>query len=287
MGRDVDSIIRDLVEIAVKNTREQEMQKVRPRAEDAAEERVLDALLPGVPAGRGQRRQLHAPALPQDAARGQARRQGNRDRRRAGHGQHGDPRPARHGGAHAADPGHVRQPRQSRAASGARCRSARPAPDHRRGGRQARERGGDAPARRALGRGERDRVPRRDRQDREPRRDAGRRRLPPGRAARPAAADRGHVGHHQVRNDPHRPHPLHRERRLPPRAALGPHPRAAGTAADPRRALEPFGRGLRADPHRHRRVPHAPVPGSPRHRGRRARRSRPKACAGSRRSRSR
>ena len=53
VGRDVDSIIRDLVEIAVKNTREQEMQKVRPRAVDAGEERVLDALLPGVPPGEG------------------------------------------------------------------------------------------------------------------------------------------------------------------------------------------------------------------------------------------
>ena len=51
VGRDVDSIIRDLVEIGVKATREQEISKARPRAEDAAEERVLDALLPGVPAG--------------------------------------------------------------------------------------------------------------------------------------------------------------------------------------------------------------------------------------------
>ena len=48
VGRDVDSIIRDLVEIAVKSTREHEMAKVRTRAEDVAEERVLDALLPGV-----------------------------------------------------------------------------------------------------------------------------------------------------------------------------------------------------------------------------------------------
>ncbi len=46
VGRDVDSIIRDLVEAAVKQTREQEMKKVMHRAEDAAEERVLDALLP-------------------------------------------------------------------------------------------------------------------------------------------------------------------------------------------------------------------------------------------------
>ena len=51
VGRDVDSIIRDLAEIAIKSTREQEMHKVRPRAEDVGEERVLDALLPGVPSG--------------------------------------------------------------------------------------------------------------------------------------------------------------------------------------------------------------------------------------------
>ena len=53
VGRDVDTIIRDLAEVAVKSTREQEMRKVRPRAEDAAEERILDALLPGVPASEG------------------------------------------------------------------------------------------------------------------------------------------------------------------------------------------------------------------------------------------
>jgi ATP-dependent HslUV protease ATP-binding subunit HslU len=53
VGRDVDTIIRDLAEVAVKSTREQEMGKVRPRAEDAAEERILDALLPGVPPSEG------------------------------------------------------------------------------------------------------------------------------------------------------------------------------------------------------------------------------------------
>jgi ATP-dependent HslUV protease ATP-binding subunit HslU len=46
VGRDVDTIVRDLVEISVKQTREQAMRKVRTRAEEAAEERVLDALLP-------------------------------------------------------------------------------------------------------------------------------------------------------------------------------------------------------------------------------------------------
>lgn len=46
VGKDVDSIIRDLAEIAVKQAREREMKKLRMRAEDAAEDRVLDVLLP-------------------------------------------------------------------------------------------------------------------------------------------------------------------------------------------------------------------------------------------------
>jgi len=46
VGRDVDTIIRDLMEVAIKQTREQAMRAVRDRALDAAEERVLDALLP-------------------------------------------------------------------------------------------------------------------------------------------------------------------------------------------------------------------------------------------------
>jgi ATP-dependent HslUV protease ATP-binding subunit HslU len=46
VGREVDSIIKDLVDVAVKLTREAETEKVRHRAMDAAEERVLDALLP-------------------------------------------------------------------------------------------------------------------------------------------------------------------------------------------------------------------------------------------------
>ncbi len=45
VGRDVESIIRDLVDVAIKLTREQAIKRVRHRAEEAAEERVLDALL--------------------------------------------------------------------------------------------------------------------------------------------------------------------------------------------------------------------------------------------------
>ena len=53
VGREVDSIVRDLMDVAIKMTREEEMAKVRHRAEDAAEERVLDALLPPPATGVG------------------------------------------------------------------------------------------------------------------------------------------------------------------------------------------------------------------------------------------
>ena len=46
VGRDVDSIVRDLIEISVKQTREAEMRKVRSKATDQAEDRILDILLP-------------------------------------------------------------------------------------------------------------------------------------------------------------------------------------------------------------------------------------------------
>ncbi|MDX1695903.1 MAG: ATP-dependent protease ATPase subunit HslU [Ketobacteraceae bacterium] len=46
VGRDVESIVRDLADMAVKMVREEEMERVKNRAEDAAEERILDVLLP-------------------------------------------------------------------------------------------------------------------------------------------------------------------------------------------------------------------------------------------------
>lgn len=57
VGRDVDSIIRDLVETAIKDVREAETRKVKYRAADIAEEKVLDILLPGHEAGEGATRQ--------------------------------------------------------------------------------------------------------------------------------------------------------------------------------------------------------------------------------------
>jgi ATP-dependent HslUV protease ATP-binding subunit HslU len=51
VGREVDSIVRDLVDISVKMTREEEIAKVHHRAADGAEDRVLDILLPRASAG--------------------------------------------------------------------------------------------------------------------------------------------------------------------------------------------------------------------------------------------
>jgi ATP-dependent HslUV protease ATP-binding subunit HslU len=48
VGRDVDTIVRDLVEISVKQTREQAMRRMRTRAQEAAEDRVLDVLVGGL-----------------------------------------------------------------------------------------------------------------------------------------------------------------------------------------------------------------------------------------------
>jgi len=53
VGRDVDTIVRDLAETAIKNAREDAMRAVRGRALDAAEDRVLDVLLPPARGGEG------------------------------------------------------------------------------------------------------------------------------------------------------------------------------------------------------------------------------------------
>ncbi|HSQ14789.1 MAG TPA: AAA family ATPase, partial [Candidatus Binatia bacterium] len=54
VGRDVESMIRDLVEIAVRMVRAEEMEKVADQAKAAAEERLLDLLLPRAPVKEGE-----------------------------------------------------------------------------------------------------------------------------------------------------------------------------------------------------------------------------------------
>lgn len=64
VGRDVESIVRDLIESAIKKYREEEMVKVKNRAQNAAIERVLDALLPPPPTGK---KSTIAPLTPEEA----------------------------------------------------------------------------------------------------------------------------------------------------------------------------------------------------------------------------
>ena len=68
VGRDVDSIIRDLIDIAIKEARERAMKKVQHPAEEAAEERILDVLLPPPRSG-------HAPGERDSSARQVFRKQ--------------------------------------------------------------------------------------------------------------------------------------------------------------------------------------------------------------------
>ncbi|OOG23371.1 HslU--HslV peptidase ATPase subunit [Thioalkalivibrio denitrificans] len=77
VGRDVESIVRDLVDASMKMLREQEMEKVRFRAEEAAEERILDALLPSP-------RQTGFTAQPEPSAEQSDTRQKFRKRLREG-----------------------------------------------------------------------------------------------------------------------------------------------------------------------------------------------------------
>jgi ATP-dependent HslUV protease ATP-binding subunit HslU len=79
VGRDVDTIIRDLIEIGVKQTRESETRKVRARAEEAAEERIIDIL---VPPARDFGFSSSSAAEPTDGAVGNATRQTFRKRLR-------------------------------------------------------------------------------------------------------------------------------------------------------------------------------------------------------------
>ncbi len=64
VGRDVDSIVRDLMEVSVKLVKDEEATRIRPKAREAAEERLLDLLLPN----SGQARSFsHKPPLPGEA----------------------------------------------------------------------------------------------------------------------------------------------------------------------------------------------------------------------------
>jgi ATP-dependent HslUV protease ATP-binding subunit HslU len=67
VGKEVESIVRDLVDVAIKITREQELEKVNHRAQDLAEDRILDILIP--PAKTADEWSADTPAIEDGAAR--------------------------------------------------------------------------------------------------------------------------------------------------------------------------------------------------------------------------
>ena len=230
VGRDVEQIIRDLVEVAIAQTRERKRKDVQARAQLAAEERVLDALV-GANSSAATRE-----FVPQETARRRTQRQGNRDRD-AILGRHADVRNSRHArraDGRDLDRRYLRQdgrPHQDPPADGGGFPRAS-------GQRRIRQAAGQRSAGAGsdqCGREQRHRVPRRDRQDLRARRPQRRRRLARRRAARPVAADRRHHGLDQARRGQNRPHPVHRLRRISYRQAVGSVAGIAGPAADPRR----------------------------------------------------
>ena len=158
----------------VKQTREQATRKVRTRAAGRRRgARPRRAAARRARTGRRRRRNSDAAEIPQEAARGRARRQGDRDRGRRRAAADGDPRAAGHGGAHPQIQGMF-----SNLGSGAA--QAAQAQDPRGAGARSPTRrprslvNDDEPEDAGAGqrRAERHRVPRRDRQDHQPRRDA-------------------------------------------------------------------------------------------------------------------
>jgi ATP-dependent HslUV protease ATP-binding subunit HslU len=81
VGKDVEQIVRDLAEAAVKMTREQAKARVRSQAEDRAEERILDALLPRLSRGFGEAQSPDAGASDTRQKRRKQRREGALDAR--------------------------------------------------------------------------------------------------------------------------------------------------------------------------------------------------------------
>jgi ATP-dependent HslUV protease ATP-binding subunit HslU len=208
VGRDVDTIIRDLAEIAdQERARAGHEAQVRTRAEDAAEDRILDALLPPAQ-GRllATTRSRRGSAPGRNSARSCARANSTTRKSRSR-----SPAPSMQAEIFA-PPGMEELTQQIQGMfqnMGGAAQEIAQAEDQR-GAEAAGRRGGRASwsttrkssSRRAQRRAERHRLPRRDRQDRLAQRHARRRRVAPGRAARPAAAGRRHHGVDQVRHDP-------------------------------------------------------------------------------------
>ncbi len=274
-GRDVESMIRELVENAIGLVREKERENVEAEARRRVEERLLDLLAPAPPAFDAM------PGSPDSPERYERTREkmramlagGEMEQRRVElqleqravpmmltgvgmeqmdidlQGMFEKILPKTHRAA-----GNDRGPGPHRALRAGVRRPDQPGEGQRHGHRAGREPGHH--------------LRRRDRQGRGQRAHPRGRRVAAGRAARPAADRRRHHGADPLRLRPHRPHPVHRRRGVPPRQAQRPDARAARPLPHPRRAAGAGERGLRADPHRAERLADEAVRGPAGHRGR-------------------
>ena len=263
VGRDVESIIRDLADAAIKLLREQEIIKVRHRAEDAAEERILDALLPpprmgfsndDAPTSDSNTRQLFRKRL----------REGQLDDKEI------EIEVAEMAGVDiSAPPGMEEMTNQlqslfanmgkgKRKSRKLKVKEALKLVRDEEAGRLVNDEELKAKALEAVEQhgivfiDEIDKVAKRGNVRR-------RRRVPRRRAARLAAADRRLHRQHQTGHGQDRPHPVHRLRRVPPEQAERSGARAARSPADSCRTEGAVAGRLRTHPQRAARFAHRAI----------------------------
>ena len=298
VGRDVESIVRDLVEVAMQMVRTEQLEQVRARAAEHAEERLVELLVaprrgqprrprraprravPGLVAGRGDAAQDRARSAtcrscaPSCAPASSTTRRSSSTctRRRA-------PLVSVLGGQGLEDMesrlkdmlgnipglgGKRERRRMTRRRRAPRARGRRGAEAARPWIRSSARRcaAPSSPASCSSTRSTRSPGERGARRAR---------RLARGRAARPAADRRGLDREHQVRPGAHRSRAVHRRGRVPRLEGLRPDPGAAGPLSDPRRARRAHARRLRAHPDRAEERADAPVRRADARRGHRAR----------------
>ena len=232
VGRDVEQIVRDLVEISIALTRERKRKDVQAKAELNAEERVLDALVgpgSGPPTRESFRKKLRAGELNDKEIEIEVQAGGGGMPMFEIPGMPG----AQMGAINLGDI-------FGKMGGKTKTRKVTVQDSH---NILVNEESDKLLGQRAAGSGidqggraERDRLPRRDRQDRRPRGPLRRRRVARRRAARPLAADRRHYRQYQARAGEDRPRAVHRLGRLPHLQAVRSPARTAGPPADPRRA---------------------------------------------------
>ena len=215
VGRDVESMIRDLVEIAIDMVREERLEEVAERAEKNAEERMLDLLMPPQPEATESIERTRE-KLREKLRAGQAGRPHRGDRRegaradlrdRHQHGRRGDGRQPE---------GRPAGPLRRSARASARCGWPRPL-EYLVQEEEQKLIDMDQVTRVALERVERSGIIFLDEIDKiaGPRVGARAGRQPRGRAAGHPADRRGHHREHPLRLRAHRPHPVHRRGRFP------------------------------------------------------------------------